>query len=470
MGIYIKGCMLPIARQREGLKLNTESFLGIGKWCGRISRYWFCVFCVAILGWAYWELYNDISFIWWGIDAYPTYVAAKLWLLGQSESIYNAQLWIHEGGNLVWNRQMAALGIPNAGTAFVYHPLYLFFASLAVQWLSIGLFFDLLVVINALSLGLIVVESISLSGKSVRQDKLAATLMACLSFPALYSAYLGQNILMTLALFLLGWRFAGAGRTVAAATALMFAVAIKVWTLPLALLVFALRGRTQILHGAAVFVIGLLILPWLVDSQLMMSYFDIVKRLSAITVFPSNNLALRAILARLESPDWIQYAFRWRPFEIASSVRLAEFATQMIVAGLACLSWYRFRTSANGVFVAALSFVLMLPGVCWSHYFVFAIPISCVLFLSGQGFFRLAGFLSLLLLALPWHSVPRSAIYDWGTPEFVSAYPRAVVAVYAIPLAWFVALALLSLRNRVFGLRPTGITSASRIRCSEKQL
>lgn len=410
------------------------------------SRYLIHVALLACASWLFWEGRNQAPFEWWNIDGYPTLVASKLWLAGHSEAIYNLDLWVYDGGNPLWKKQIIGLGILNAGTAFVYHPLYLYVCAPLVSHLSADQFAYALVLLNAVSLGVVGAESLRLSDVRERSDESLALFCIGICFPALYAAYLGQNILPALALLMLGFRCSERGRPVIAAILLTLSSAMKIWMLPIVILIFLIHGRRACWTGFLIMVTGLVAVPMLVEPTLFKVYLDVAARLSDITVFPFNNFALRAMLERAGDSAWADDAFHWVPHSISGATRVAEKLIQGAVGALAIFYWYRNRPSARLTFVVALSILLLVPGVCWSHYMVMCIPLACFLWMRGRHIIKWIGAFSLIFLALPWHALPTHKPL-WPINGMIEDHPDVMIVLLFVPLFWFVAVGFVALAN-----------------------
>lgn len=404
--------------------------------------YWLRVGLLALMSFAYWESMNDILFHRWAIDGYPSFVAAKLWLQGHSEAIYQSQLWVPDGGHPLWKRTMALNGIPNAGTAFVYHPIYLLLVAPFAASLTVDQFVWLLLAVNAISAGVLALELVRLSENGAGDRNLLAVSAVCASFPVLYGVFLGQNVLPTLVLLIVGWRYLGEQRTLRGSAMLVLAIALKAWVAPVAFLALGIHGWKKVVGGAAMSMIGLLAIPYVLDAELLAAYFEIASRLTNITVYPFNNVSVTAWLLRLLNPDWGERAFIWSATTVSVSIRYGAmlFFAGALLAGLWC---YRMsRVSDSGVFVASLALLLLLPSVCWSHYLVFLLPSAVFLWLKGEGWRVGFGLGSMLFLLLPWHSVPGSFVLRETMRDWIHAWPGVMTWSLLLPMLLSLALGL----------------------------
>lgn len=390
---------------------------------------------VGLTAWLYWESLNSFVFDWWSIDGYPTYIAARLWLSGNTDAIYQLGLWVSEGAHPEWRRMLVVHGIPNAGTSFVYHPTYLLL-MLPVAWaFSFEEFVYFQLVINSLAIGVVAMESLRLAGPADEDRRRLAVLLAVLSFPGLYSVYLGQNILLVLALILLSWRLLQGRRYLLAGFLAAIAIAMKAWVAPVIVLVLFMHGLRASLLGFSVLFLVLLAVPLLFAQELLKPYVEVVSRLTSITVFPYNNVAVRAALARLANPEWVADVYHWAPRTVSFGVRVAETLFVFSTIATAGVLWRLRRPEPVAVFVAALSLLMLLPSVCWTHYLVFVIPAGFWLFLRAGGRSVVPGFVVLALLAVPWHPFSGSILPRAHFRVFVEQSP--------VLLAWCLILPML---------------------------
>ncbi len=391
------------------------------------------VFLVALMAWLYWESMNLTLFDWWPIDGYPTYVAAKLWLSAQPDAIYHAQLWIPDWGHPGWRRMMAQNGISNSGTSYVYHPLYLFVVAQFAASLTLEQFSYLILLVNALSVGLIAVESVRLAGASDTQRQTVALVFVCISFPGLYSAFLGQNILSTLALILIGQRCLEHQQKAIGSVLLTVAASMKIWVLPAVLLILVMHGRKAVMVGFTCMGIGLVLLPLVVDAELFSNYLAIAAQLTKITVYPYNNVAVRAFLERISNPEWVAAIYTWMPHRVSGHTRWLESVFLSLVIATSVALWWRRQPPRSFVFAGILSLVLLLPGVCWTHYFVFALPAATMLWLRGSRWRAFTGLAALMMFAIPWHPSPGSVLPRALFGELVATHPEPLVWGLLIP-------------------------------------
>lgn len=337
---------------------------------------------------------------------------------------------------------MALNGIPNAGTAFVYHPIYLLLVAPFAALLTIDQFVWLLLAINAISAGVLALELVRLSGNGVGDRNLLAVASVCASFPALYGAFLGQNVLPTLVLLIVGWRYLKEQRTLQGGVMLVLAIVLKAWVAPVAFLAFATHGWRTFIAGVGISIIGLLAIPYVIDAELLAAYFDVASRLTSITVYPFNNVSVTAWLVRLLNPDWAEWAFIWSAKAVPAPIR---YGAILVFIGVLLLGFWCYRTSGvsdTGIFVASLALLLLLPSVCWTHYLVFLLPSAVFLWLQGQGWRGGFGLISMLLLVVPWHSVPGSFVLREIMRNWINTWPEFMTWSLLLPMLLALALGL----------------------------
>jgi hypothetical protein len=147
----------------------------------------------------------------------------------------------------------------------------------------------------------------------------------------------------------------------------------------LLLLCFALRGlRAGMLTTLAV-VLALVVAPeLLMPSALMRDYREMTLAMTQLSVYGHNNFSVLVTLERLGNPNWSGLVLQWLPRAPALVDRLGALAITGLTA-LACawLWWWR-RPHASYATAAWLAFLLIPLGICWTHYFVFALPLACV--------------------------------------------------------------------------------------------
>jgi hypothetical protein len=214
---------------------------------------------------------------------------------------------------------------------------------------------------------------------------------------------------------------------------LLLATALKPWcvlAIPLLLLLRQPRAfATTALAWAAVFLAA----PRVLAPGLSKSYAAVVARLAEIELVTYNNASLRSLLHRLSWSGWGEAVERWQPLELPAGLRMLETAV-FAAAGAAFFALVLWRKPPrHRVLAAGLGLMLLPLGVCWSHYFVFAIPVAVVVALDRElpAACRVVGLALLVLLLVPWHPlVYRTPV----SAAEVAVAPNLYLLWYALPL------------------------------------
>lgn len=416
----------------------------------RNSSYARTFWLAATLSFAYWWLWRGGPDHWWAIDGYPTLIASRLWFEGHWQFIYHDELWPRAFGNPEWKRHLLELKIISGGTGFVYHPLYLFALAPLIGWMNYDAFIVVWNIICALSFGLVFAESARIAQLDDRENRTLFVLFACASFPALYAASLGQNIVPALALLLAANHLAERGSW-SAWPVLALAIAAKVWILPIAALMFAIqfaRGKKCFAACGAVILIVLLIgVPWLTAPELFSRYIKIAGNLSETSMFAYNNVSLRALISRLIDMNWISESHRWIPRVAPREIKTLELLVIAPVFLLLVLIALRRRPPFRAQFVAACAFSTLLPGISWTHYFVMIMPAIIYLYGSGSKVLRLAALPLMFILALPWHNLHGEKNL-WPNASQVLLHPTLYAVIFATPLVLALLTTLLTIIAR----------------------
>jgi len=338
------------------------------------------------------------------VDLYPSYVAAHLANEGRWEHIYHRSVWLFRASDdPEWNRRAEALIAPQQlmGTSFVYHPWYLQILRPLVTLAPYMTFQAKWIVFNRLCVVAVGFLSALLLGLTRWREQLLLTFVVAIASTTSDSVHVGQNGLAALS-FALAATAAWRSRTplwVGGALAAC-AWACKPWCASLVLLCFMLRGMRAGLWTALVLACVMIVLPELTLSPVLMrDYREVTLVMTGISVRAFNNVSLLSIFERLSTPDWTQHLSDWTPRVAATGLRaLASSLTiACFVAGV-CV-WWRRRASARYVIASYLAFMLVPLGICWTHYFVFALPLAC-LCTFDVGSPRLLRGLGIALLAL----------------------------------------------------------------------
>ncbi len=315
------------------------------------------------------------------VDLYPSYVAALFANEGRWDRIYHRSVWLYDNADPEWDRRaVEATRGSMHGTSFVYHPWYLQALRPIVARLSYEQFQQATLYLNQACIVAVGLGISILLGASTLPVQALSTLVVGTASTTLYGMQFGQNVLPAL-VFALGAALAWGSRTRSWWGGLLAALAwtCKPWCALLLLLCFALRGvrAGTITTLAVVFV--LVVLPELVmPAVLMRDYREMTLAMTHVSVYGHNNFSVLVTLERLTFSNWSGYVLQWLPHEPQLRHRLGALS---ITAGsaLACMwIWWLRRPRASYAGAAWLAFLLIPLGICWTHYFVFAIPLACL--------------------------------------------------------------------------------------------
>jgi Glycosyltransferase family 87 len=315
------------------------------------------------------------------IDLYPSYVAAKFANEGRWDRIYHRTIWLYDGIDPEWDRRASELtGEGLHGTSFVYHPWYLQLMRPIAARVTYQQFQQGTVVFNKLCIVVAGLGIALLLGAATLPVQALTTLALGVATTTIYGLEFGQNVLPAL-MFALAAALAWASRTPLWVGALCVALAwtCKPWCAVVLVLCFALRGvRAGILTSLAV-VFTMAVLPDIVmPSQLMHDYREVTMAMTGVSVSGYNNFSILITLERWTQSGWAQQMLSWLPRIPSLQYRLAALG----IAGLVFLAgswiWWRRRPRVGYTTSACLAFMLLPLGICWTHYFVFAVPLALV--------------------------------------------------------------------------------------------
>lgn len=380
------------------------------------------------------------------IDLYPTYVAGSLWFQGQLDAIYHAEIWITDvTAHPAWTRELQSLNTRNVGTSFVYHPVYLWLMLPLVSALSLHEFALLFFVLNAISAIVVGSEAMRLAGVRALSIRGVGGLLTAFTFPAIYGAALGQNVMPAAALILMGFRALESGHRLGGVGLLLAAIAFKPWcvlVLPALLLLGWWRASAV---GAVAYGLIYVLVPYVIAPTLFEGYRTVVARIVDTSLVSYNNVSLRGFLHRLSWADWGTHVRVWMPQEMPAETRLVEAALLggIALAFLGVALWK--RPDRRTLFVASFALLLLPLGVSWTHYFVMVVPITVCIVVdtTRRRETRLLALAQLGLLfyhyiPLPYHSA------SWS-PDRVVAGPMLWAVYYFAPTAFCLAVVFAAL-------------------------
>jgi hypothetical protein len=238
--------------------------------------------------------------------------------------------------------------------------------------------------------------------------RLAVFGLALMTPPALEDLSLGNVSLIVTFFAVAAWRWLdrpAGGVAIAAAAALRP-------TMALVLAWWALRGRLSPLVGAALALVGLLLvtLPF-VGIAGWFDYLAVLRNLSGITGVP-RNFDLASFFVRIGAPDW--------------SATVALYAGYAIALGAVAASLRRDRELS---FVVVVGATLLLSPLLWNHYFTHTLITTAFLASRGRSWAlalplltwlpqELFGFLAVLLTVAPLLAP------SVGQPALTWSWPR----------------------------------------------
>jgi hypothetical protein len=251
----------------------------------------------------------------------------------------------------------------------------------------------------------------------------------------MYAATLGQNITVALALLLVGARCVRQGHWLAGPL-LALSVSAKAWLLPLALLIPLLHRNDgwlkRCLVAYGVLGTGLVLLPWLLQPEFFSAYMVVAGKLSDVTILAYNNVAVRGFFSRFIHDYWFTSSHRWSPIVVPGELKVIEVMLLGWIGLVAALVAAKWRSDGGAKVLAGCCLVLLLPGVCWTHYYVLLIPPAIALASCPRFRLKVAGWTTLVVLCLPWHSLAHQST-KWPLPGAVSKHPDVAMTLLALP-------------------------------------
>lgn len=374
------------------------------------------------------------------VDLYPGYVAAHFANEGRWDRIYHRSIWLHNGLDREWDLRASQLTLqPVLGTSFVYHPYYLeLLRPIAAHW-TYRDFQQAWIKLNELCVAAAGIGIALLLGYRSFAGQALIALALALAAPTIDSIQHGQNVLPALVCALAAAAcWSSRAPLWAGALFMMLAWACKPWCAILLGLCFALRGvRAGLITSVAVgFVMGFL--PKLImPADLMRDYQDLTMAMTSASVWGHNNISLLSVLERMQYHDWARHLSEWIPRVADLKLRLTALGIAGAVFACGALLWWWRKPAARFTTVAFLGFAIMPLGICWTHYFVFALPLACLCSFDSRSPYILRavglGFLYVLLnlLNIVFVTPELQAVYVVAPPAFPTdqALPMIALAV-----------------------------------------
>jgi MFS family permease len=145
-------------------------------------------------------------------------------------------------------------------------------------------------------------------------------------------------------------------------------------------------------------------------------------------------------LERTKYTDWARHLSEWIPRVAELKLRLTALGIAGAVFALGALLWLWRKPSPRYTTAAFLAFAIMPLGICWTHYFVFAIPLAalCTLDARSPYLLRAVGVLLLLVLLdltnIVWVTPEMQAVFAVAPPSFplLQALPMIMVGIVCV--------------------------------------
>jgi hypothetical protein len=337
------------------------------------------------------------------IDLYPSYVAGHLANEGQWDRIYHRSIWIYGLADLAWDLRVIQLTHHKPqGTSFVYHPWYLEFLRPIVANVSYPTFQAWWVILNKLCIVGVSLGIAALLGISGWPGQALISLAVGVASPTVDSIDHGQNVLLALVFSLAAaaaWR---SRRTPLWVGGLFLALAwtCKPWCASLLGLCFVLRGLragalTALATGFVMVALPKLVLP----AALMRDYEEMTLAMTSVSVSGHNNISLLASFERFFSSDWPRHMGEWFPRVADVQLRAAALGSTGALFCIGALLWWIRKPPQRYTVTTYLAFCLVPIGICWTHYFVFALPLAMLCSFDAKSPYLLRA-LGIVLLAV----------------------------------------------------------------------
>ena len=315
------------------------------------------------------------------VDLYPGYVAAAFANEGRWDKVYHRTIWLHGGIDREWDQRATALTLqPVLGTSFVYHPFYLkLLQPIAAHW-TYRDFQQAWIKLNHVCVAIVGIGVALLLGLRNFTGQALITLAIAVAAPTIDSIQHGQNVLPALVCALAAAAcWSGRAPLWLGGLFLMLAWACKPWCASLLGLCFALRGiRAGLITSVVVGVVMGFVPKLVMPATLMKDYQELTVAMTSASVWGHNNISILSVLERMEYRDWARHLSEWFPRVADLKLRLTALGIAGSVFGLGALLWWWRRPAARFTSVTFLAFAIMPLGICWTHYFVFALPLACL--------------------------------------------------------------------------------------------
>lgn len=324
-------------------------------------------------------------------DLYPTYVAARLLLEGHHEAIYHPQIWLsgHEY-HPVWTTVALKEGALSSSSSFVYNPGYLILITPLVMWCNSVSFSYVFLFINILSTMLIANETLLLVGVRSQLLSLAAGMIFLRLLPFQVSSYMGQNGLPALALIMLGFRITsvehGFWRSVTSGVLVALGITCKPWCIFLTGIWLLLRQWRIVFSIIGFYTVINVVLPAvLLPNSLLLAYKNVVNMLSKTVLMAYNDISIRSMIHKLTYRNSQNYLQVWdTSIHIEPQFLIIELVIITLIGVAAAWIILKKRPPHPITFLSSLCLILVPLPICWTHYLVFAAPLSMLCFIDSK--------------------------------------------------------------------------------------
>lgn len=382
-----------------------------------------------------------------GYDLAPLPTAGRLVATGETAHLYaQGSERYNEVDDDVFRRAARDVEFHLNPTAFVYPPLIAYvmqpaarvpFALLSRVWAVLSIVFVLA------GIALMVAAYVPQAQTPLAW---AGLLMAlCWFEPLRYGFWLGQTTAIIFPLVMGAVLLQRRGHAATAGALLALAAFVKITPIVLAL-VWAWRGPRR----AAVWCAATLGMLWAVSLAVLgpavhAAYVARVALIGSRVVIALNNHSLLAFTSRFWFPRtaWVD----WRVYPPPPT---ASWLTLFVVAGGAAALWMALRRAPHGQDgdqrwrrVAegfAWTAMLVAPGIAWTHYFVFLLPVMAVVVRDWPGRSR-GGWgivtASFLMCCRPWLPAQETVHVVLGPVGLArTTGPTLAAILLGLPLLW----------------------------------
>ena len=387
-----------------------------------------------------------------GYDLIPIATAGRLVSTGQMDHLYARDRQFYNVVNDAdFSQAAAALGYRSEPTPFVYPPLVAFvaqplgrigFSVTQSAWAAASILF----LLAGLQLTLVVFVPDSCSPLIFG----AVTVLLCLFEPVRYAFWLGQTTPLIFALVMGAIYLQRTGRPAVSGVLLAIAAFVKLTPAVLAL-VWLWRGPRRAAYWCGACFAGL----WgasvaLAGWEINLAYVRRISEIGNGVVIAYNNHSVLSFVSRLAQPrgEWVD----WRIHQPQPILSLITGVILIALGATAMAAMRRVPRSAEHIWrpsaeAFAVLAMLLVPGVAWTHYFVFLLPVIGVMLSvrTAGAFVPVAAGMAFALCCRPL-LMPQSTPEHWAATLAVGAPTIAAVALWLT-----LATAIASREQRVTG-------------------